>query len=541
MEWNYGDALDQVGKIVPENRPAIIFGDQVISWSDFNFRVNNLARAFVDLGLKPGDRIGIMSRNHPSYLEVVAAAFKARLVFANINYRYQADEVEHILSDCAASALVFQDEYYDLSVEVMAKLDHLKVAISIDTDHARALPLNIKDIDQLAEYGDGEPLDIARSSDDGFLLYTGGTTGKPKGVMWRSCDVRQIQLEQSVIKGPKPATLDEHLELVKANKTPGRVIPAAPLMHGAGINASLSELASGGTVLLLKDTRFNPEELWSLVDQHKGSRILIVGDAFARPMLEALDAEPNRWDVSSIKLISSAGLMWSTENKAGLLKHMPNALFLDILGSSEAAGLGYGVTTKANAMPTGYFEPGPHTVLVATDYSRVFDDDEIGEGWIARRPPFASGYFGDEKKSAEVYRSINGEFLAIPGDLAVREADGNLRLLGRGNVCINSGGEKVHPEEVEEALKLIDGIDDALVVGVPSPKWGQSVIALIQTKGTVDEGLISAQLKKAIAPYKVPKSYVRTSAMPRHDNGKSNYRLAVEMAKEHVLKETGVS
>jgi len=360
------------------------------------------------------------------------------------------------------------------------------------------------------------------------MLYTGGTTGRPKGLMWRSGDARAVQLESPTITATI-TTMADHIALVRDNPAPGRVIPACPLMHGAGLNSSTAELVAGGTVVLLESPGFDPVELWDAVERNAVTRVLIVGDVFARPMARVLEANPGRWDVSSMRIISSAGLMWSAEIKSALVKAIPQVTLVDILGASEASGLGYAVTTATRATPTGYFETSRSTVLIDPDTDRVLADGEVGEGLIARRPPFAMGYHGDPAKTAATFREIDGVCYAIPGDMAARDADGRIRLIGRGNMCINTGGEKVFPEEVEEALKRQPGVDDAMVIGVPDETWGKVVAALVSPGAGYDEMAVRAGLKRSLAPYKVPKRIVLVEDLPRHASGKGNYRAAAEM------------
>lgn len=513
-DWNFGDLLDATAQAVPADRPALIHGDRVIDWATFDARTNSLARAMLAGGLVYGDRVAVLARNIPEYIEIAAAAFKARLTYVNINYRYTTDEIDYVLNDSGARSIFYQGEF---SGVVESLLPTLELPVQIDGD----------DYERMVT-GDPSPLGIQRSPGDGYLLYTGGTTGRPKGVMWRSGDARSVQLEAPTIKNVIK-TLDDHVAMVRDNPAPGRVIPACPLMHGAGLNSSTAELVGGGTVVLLKGTGFDPEELWDEVDRNRVTRVLIVGDVFARPMVRTLERNPGRWDLASLKVISSAGLMWSKEIKDALVEAIPQVTLVDILGASEASGFGYSVATAASSTPTGFFEPGPATALIDPENDRVLADDEVGEGMLARRPPFASGYFGDPEKTASVYREIDGVSYAIPGDMAARGEDGHLRLIGRGNMCINTGGEKVFPEEVEEALKRVAGIDDAMVVGIDDETWGKAVAALIVVDDSYDEDAARDILKQTLAPYKLPKRMVVLDALPRHASGKGNYRAAADL------------
>lgn len=518
-DWNFGDILDGVATVVPGDRPAIVRGDQVVTWAEFDRRTNRLARAMIAAGLRPGDRVAILARNIVEFIEVVAATYKARLAWVNINYRYTAAEIEYVLADCQARALFYQEGYAEVTAAVRARLD-LAMAVSIGASGGYAA---------LAADGDASPLGIARSPEDSYILYTGGTTGKPKGVVWRMGDARAVQLESPTVKA-QPRTLQDHLDQVAANDRPGRVMPACPLMHGAGANSCVSELMNGGTAVLLESDAFDAEELWDTAARQRVTRILIVGDVFGRSMVDALVRHPGRWDLSSLAVVSSSGLMWSREIKAALLEALPQVTLLDILAASEASNFGHAITTLSTATPTGLFEPAAPTVLVAPDGSRLLEPGEPGPGLLGRRPPFALGYHGDPRKTAEVFREIGGEPIAVPGDMAEFTSDGRLRLIGRDNMVINTGGEKVFVEEVEEALKRAPGVIDAMVVGVPDAKWVKAVVALIQPDEGFDEAAARAAMAADLALYKLPKRLIRLPALPRHASGKGDYRRALAIA-----------
>lgn len=533
--WNLANIFDGVAARVPADRAAIVHGDTVVSWGELNARSNRAARGFLSTGHTAGERVGFLSRNHPGYIEGFVACLKSRLIHVNLNYRYTVDELAGVLEDAGATALLYQQEFAPLVATLLERLPALRSRICLDgigegeaTAHFQAW----------AAQGDASPLDnTARDERDPLLLYTGGTTGRPKGVIWPGHHYRACQLESPLVQ-QRPANLAEHLELVAANAKPGRVLPACPLMHGAGISSTLAELLNGGTALLLANHRFDPHELWQLAERERATRVLIVGDVFARPMLAALDEQPGRYDLSSLKVISSAGLMWSEEVKAGLLRHMPWLVLADIYGASEAAGLGYAITTKDRATPTGRFEPGPRTVMVGDD-GRLVPAGQEGEGWLARGEPLPEGYFGDPKKTAEVFRSIDGERYAVPGDRVRRHADGSMQLLGRGSLVINSGGEKIYVEEVEEALKRLPGVHDVLVVGVPDARWGSAIVALLRTDGTPpDAQALRAGLSPHLAGYKMPKHFLTVDHLPRADSGKGDYRAARALAEQRLLETT---
>ena len=526
--WNLGDMFDAVAAVVPVQRQAVVHGEHAVTWGELDRRTNNLARAFLTMGFAPHDCVAILSRNDPAYIECFVACLKARLCPVNVNYRYTTDEIAYVLADSSSKLLVYQREFAQQAEALRAQFTGLRTVCIGGADSVA------EDFERLASQGDGSRLTITRDPADPFLLYTGGTTGRPKGVVWPGKAVRSAQMESPVV-AKRPTTLDEHAANVAANPTPGRVLPACPLMHGAGINATLSELISGGTGIILSAPRFDPSDLWATAEKHAATRILIVGDAFARPMLQALDAAPGRYDLSALKLISSAGLMWSREVKLGLLRHMPWLTLLDVLGASEAAGLGYAIMTRDRGLPTGRFDPAPSTVLISED-ERVLPKGAPGEGYVARSYPLPLGYLGDPKKTADVFRVIDGERYAVPGDWARIHADGTLELVGRGSLVINTGGEKVFVEEVEEALKRVVGIDDAIVVGLPDPTWGSVIVALIKPAGdtSLDEAGTREALRADLAPYKIPRVLLQVSELPRAESGKSDYPRARTIAAQRM-------
>ncbi|CAN7519854.1 AMP-binding protein [Acidovorax sp. LjRoot117] len=529
--WNLADIFDGVAARVPADRPAIVQVDKVVSWGELDARSNRVARALLAAGHGAGERVGFLSRNHPGYIEGFVACLKSRLIHVNLNYRYTVDEVAGVLEDAGATALLYQQEFAPLVAELATRLPALRSRICLDGEslgHEATASFQA-----WAAQGDTSPLDIARDERDPLLLYTGGTTGRPKGVIWPGNHYRACQLESPLVQR-RPASLPEHLDMVEANAAPGRVLPACPLMHGAGISSTLAELLNGGTALLLAHRSFDPHELWQLAERGRATRVLIVGDVFARPMLAALDEKPGRYDLSALKVISSAGLMWSEEIKAGLLRHLPSVVLADIYGASEAAGLGYAITTRDKATPTGRFEPGPHTVMVGDD-GRIVPAGQEGEGWLARGEPLPEGYFGDPRKTAEVFRTIDGRRYAVPGDRVRRHPDGSMQLLGRGSLVINSGGEKIYVEEVEEALKRLPGVRDVLVVGVPDERWGNAIVALLDTGGVpANAQALRTGLAPYLAGYKVPKHFLVVEQLPRADSGKGDYRAARELAQAQL-------
>ncbi len=535
MGKNFGDILDAIETAIDPAALAFAHGDRRISWGEAGPQSNRLARALIGAGLKPGDRVAHYMRNQPAYMQTVRACFKGRFTHVNVNYRYKPEEVAYIVDNSDAVALVYGAEFRDTVAAIRGSLPQVKLYVEVGGGAARA-PF-AEDFDALNEAGDGSPLGIERSGDDLLFLYTGGTTGMPKGVMWPHKELRETQLNSlRKLGGFVPETLDLLIEALKAAQPAPPIIPACPLMHGTGLFTAIGTMVNGGAVVTLTGEAFEPHELWATVDRHKVGSVAIVGDAFAKPLLRALEEKPGAYDLSSIVNIVSSGVMWGVETKRGLLEHMPQAMMSDSFGASEAVGLGAAIMVKDGDIPTARFTIGEHC--------KVFDEDdrpvEPGSGkigFIAMPPPIPLGYHRDEAKTAKTFRTIGGVRYSIPGDWCLVEPDGTLTLIGRGSACINTAGEKVFPEEVEEALKTHPSVEDALVVGVPDEKWGQAVTAVIRLNPGhgFNEVDLRDHVKTRLAPYKAPKRvFVGEGVNMRAPNGKADYKSVSAFAKEQI-------
>ncbi len=475
MGWNYGNILDGLGRAVAPDRPALVHGDRVVSWSDFTRRSNNLARRFLNRGVQAGDKVAFYMRNRPAYSETLAACFKARLVHVNVNYRYVDEELHYILDNSDSRIVVYDAEFADHVRALRAELPEVGLWVEVTDDGEWPEVEFAVSYEELTEIGDGSPLSLHRSGDDLLFLYTGGTTGMPKGVMWAHDD-----LWHAGAAGASPATnmvppadLDEHCRNVAAGPG-GVIVPCCPQMHGTGLLTTIASLAMGGTVVTLTQPRFDAAELWATVQRNQVNSLAIVGDAFAKPMLRELDAHPGEYDIRSLKSIVSSGVMWSPEVKRGLLRHNPEMVLTDSFGASEAVGFGRSDTTIDGTSEVAKFQLGEHCKVFTEDFREVQPGSDQA-GFVARSGAIPRGYYKDEEKTARTFPVIDGVRYSMPGDYCKVAADGTLILLGRGSVCINTGGEKVYPEEVEEVLKTFPGVTDALVVGVPDEKWGQMV------------------------------------------------------------------
>ena len=527
FQWNYGDILDGISSVIPSDAPAYIHGSKVVTWGDATRRSNNLAREILARGASYSDKVAFYMHNRPEYCELLAACFKARLVHVNVNYRYTPEEVYYIFDNSDATVVVYGKEFRHHINTIKDRLTKVKVFIEVGEGGDGA-----ECFETLCETGDGQPLGIQRSPDDMMFIYTGGTTGMPKGVMWTTHDLRMLTILSAQLLGPVPQTLDELIEAVKIMGPGPASLVAPPLMHGTGLISAIGAMLSGGTVITLEKLHFDPVETLDAIHQWRPANLIIVGDPFARPIAEALEADPARWDATCVTRMLSSGVMWSVEVKRTLLKHMPDAVMADAFSSSEAMGLGTSMMSAAGEIQTAKFMLG--------DRARVFDEHDQPvapgsgvRGMVAVAPPNPVGYYKDEEKTARTFRVIGGVRYAIPGDWCVVEPDGSLTLLGRGSACINTAGEKVFPEEVEEALKTHPDVEDALVVGLPDPKWGQAVTGVVRLypDRAFDETALVAHVRQTLAAYKSPKRIFTGEVNLRAPNGKADYKSALDFAK----------
>jgi fatty-acyl-CoA synthase len=535
MSWNLGDIFDAVAAALPHDAPALITRDRTVSWGELDRRSNALARALVERGAQPDDKVALYLRNRPEYIEMLVACFKARLVHVNVNFRYREHELEYIFDNSDATVVLFAGEFGETVSKLRDRLPKVRTWIQVD-DGAPRQPF-AEACEVLATGGDASPLEIERSPDDLLLLYTGGTTGMPKGVMWRSEDLWEALGRGANLfnRNYRPESLDDHAARIRRDGPGARQLPACPLMHGTGLFTALGVLAGGGSVVTIESAHLDADELWETVVRHGVNSIAIVGDAFAKPMLRALDENPGRYDLSKLVMIVSSGVMWSPEVKKGLLRHAEHVILVDSFGSSEAVGFGTSVTTAKGESRTGRFEIGERVKVFSEDGREVVPGS--GEpGFVARGGAIPLGYYKDADKTAEIFRTIGGQRWSIPGDWCLVEEDGTLTLLGRGSNCINTAGEKVYPEEVEEALKEHPDVDDALVVGVPDEKWGQAVTGIVELRpgARFDENSLRNHVRERLAGYKTPKRVLATERMFRAPNGKADYKATTSYAKREL-------
>jgi len=536
MPWNFGDLLDAVAEAVRPDAPAFVHDDRSIEWKAASRRMNNIARALIARGAKPGDKLAFYLRNGIAYIEATGASFRARLVHVNVNYRYKPEEVLYILDNSDAQALIYGTEFRDCVGQIRDRLPKVQTYIEVTEGDAHA-PF-AEDYEVLAEEGDGERLDIRRSPDDMLFIYTGGTTGMPKGVMWRQGDLSTIwhnRLDRT--PGTLPHTsIEAYAGALRAVGQGPVVLSACPLMHGTGFVSAYVAMLSGGCVVTVDSHHFDPHRVWSAVEKNRVQSIAIVGDPFARPLLAALDEAPGRYDLSSMLAMSSSGAMWSIENKRGLIHHMPQLTITDHFSSTEAMGMGNSVVTKDGEARTAAFTLQEDAIVI-DENDKPIPAGSGKAGLVALGGPMCMGYYKDPEKTARTFRIIGNVRRSIPGDWARVEADGTIMLLGRGNNCINTAGEKVFPEEVEEILKTHPAVEDALVLGVPDEKWGQAVTGVVKLAdgALFDESSLREHVRAHLAGYKTPKRiFAATTVNLRSPNGKADYKAASEFARSEL-------
>jgi acyl-CoA synthetase (AMP-forming)/AMP-acid ligase II len=529
--WQYADVWDVVAECHPQS-VALVHGDRRTTWADFRDRAARLARSLVDGGAARGDRVAQYLYNGPEYLEVSYAAYQAGLTPVNTNYRYRADELTYLWDNSDAVAIVFHGSFAGTVDEVRGDVPPVSRWLWVDDGSGPCPPWAEPYEDVVGAGADGAyRAPWGRSGDDVVMIYTGGTTGVPKGVMWRHDDMYR---SFNSIGDPDRPDLDAVRARLGEDGPPAVGVPASPLMHATGYMFAKSMLVQGGTVVTLPDRRFDAASLLDAVDREGVTAMAIVGDAFAVPILDALDAAPGRWDLSSLQLLVSAGVMWSAEVKAGLARHLPATLLADLLGSTEAHGLGSSVSGAGTDPSTATFSLGAHAMVIDPDAGTVLGPGETGMLAVAGASPI--GYHKDPEKTAATFRVVDGQRISVPGDWARVEDDGTITLLGRGTLCINTAGEKVFPEEVEEALETHPAVRDSTVVGVPDAKYGQAVAAIVALRDGIEatpDELIS-HVKRRIAGYKAPRHLIVVDDVGRAPNGKADYARARRRVLDHL-------
>ena len=541
MEMHFATVWESIADAIGD-QTALVNGSVRRSWSEYDDRSARMAAAYAAAGLRPDSKIGLYLYNGNEYLEAQFGGFKMRGVPVNVNYRYLDEELWYLLDNSDAEALVFHSSLGERVARVIDRLPKLKLLVEVDDGGAGQVPGAVA-YESLIAAHDPMPR-LTRDEGDIYMLYTGGTTGMPKGVMYAMGGMTGgfVTSGFPLLGLAAPSDASEIAGLVKgAADANNRLIsiPCAPLMHGTGVwlGAFIPHLA-GGVVVTLENRSLDADEVLRTVEAEAVTNLTIVGDAFAKPIIRALDAASSAgrpYETGSLKMIISSGVMWTAEVKEQLLDRIEQVVLLDAIGSTEGS-MGMAITMKGLPPATAKFSQMP-TTKVFTDDDRQVQPGSGEIGMVAAGGNVPLGYFKDPEKSARTFRVIDGQRYSFPGDLAMVAEDGSLILLGRGSQVINTGGEKVYPEEVEEAVKRVAGVHDCLVVGIDDEKFGQAVTAVVSLNdgATVSEGEIIADVKQQLAGFKAPKRIVFVADVPRAPNGKADYKTA----KQHALDAVG--
>jgi fatty-acyl-CoA synthase len=527
---------EAIAAAAPE-RECLVFRDRRLSWADVTDRTRRLAEVLRRAGLgchvergalanweSGQDHVALYLHNGNEYLEGMLGAFKARCVPVNVNYRYVDEELVYLFENARARAVIYHARFAPTLARLRAQLTDVALWIQVADDSGAPLLPDALDYEvALAAATPRAP--EALSPDDLYVLYTGGTTGMPKGVLWRQEDIFRAALY------PRPATAEQVVE--HATQGGIRSLPAPPFMHGAAHWVAFNMWFVGGTIVVQSHPdRLDPADIWSTVARERVNALTIVGDAFGRPLADEL--RKGHYDVSSLRLITSGGAILTAALKRELLELLPGVRLIDALGSSESGAQASHASHDPGSAETGRFELAPGNLVLCEDLSGPVAAGSGEQGWLARSGAVPLGYFRDAEKTAKTFPVIDSVRYAVPGDRAMLEADGRLRLLGRDSVTINTGGEKVFAEEVEHALKHHPSVYDAVVVGTPHPRWGQQVTAVVRLRAgeSPSEEALLAVARAYVAAYKLPKRFVFVDEIRRSPSGKADYRWAKETALE---------
>jgi acyl-CoA synthetase (AMP-forming)/AMP-acid ligase II len=530
MECNLANLFEIAVDAYPD-REYLVANGKRRTYAEMEARANQLAHHLAAQGIGPGDHVGIYAYNSVEWVETLWAVFKLRAVWINVNYRYVKDELHYLLTNADLKALVHQREFSPLVGSLLPDLRDLRHVIVVedgtDVPYPSADAVGYED----ALAGQSTVRDFGpRSADDIYILYTGGTTGMPKGVVWRHKDVFYA------LGGGTDAMTNTRIE------DPGRMVeqgangtmthlPVAPLMHGATQWAVMGRSFVGSKIVLMD--KFDPHEVWDLVEKEGVNSLMITGDAMGKPLIESLDDPGTHHDLSTLYAVVSSAALFSSPVKDQFFARLPDIMISDAIGSSESGNNGMSIVRPGHtAMKSG---PTVQVVGQSVVLDENLDPVEPGSGVIgkiARSGDIPQGYYNDPKKTAEVFLTIRGTRYVMPGDFATVEADGGITLLGRGSIVINSGGEKIFPEEVESAVRSHPDVMDAIVCGAPDERWGQTVAAIIQPRvGHAPPSLESIQehCRNTIAGYKLPRRLHVVDAVERSPSGKPDYTWAASI------------
>ena len=528
MTFNLEDLFEAAVDAAPD-REVLVVGRRRLTYAGLDERANRLANHLTAAGVEEGDTVGLHLTNSTEYLEGMFAAFKVRAIPVNVNYRYVERELAHLYDDAGISALLYHRQFAPRVAGVAPALKALLVVD--DGTQEDPAPGSTGYDDALRAAPATRPEVPGRSSDDLYITYTGGTTGLPKGVVWRHEDIFKAamgggDLAQSgdYVSGP-----EQLAQRIRGQDNGVVALATPPLMHASAHWLACHNLFTGGKVVMAPHGRFDAPTIWQLVTDEKVLVLVIVGDAMAKPLLDELEAHADRYDTSSLWVVASSGALLSSVNKQRLLDLLPDRMIMDAFGSSETGVLG------PRGQDGGGFTLNDQTAVLDEDGRRV-EPGSGRTGRLARRGHVPLRYLGDPGKSAETFIEVDGERWALIGDEATVEADGTVKVLGRGSQCINTGGEKVYPEEVEEPLRGHPAVDDVVVVGVPDERWGERVVAVVQPRNgaAVDLETLQTFAREHVAGYKVPRDIVTVDEVVRSPAGKPDYRWAKQVATQRL-------
>jgi len=538
---NLARVHEAIAEVIPD-RECIVFRDRRLTWREVTDRTRRLGHVLRAHGLgchreraelesweSGQDHVALYLYNGNEYLEGMLGAYKARCAPFNVNYRYVEEELVYLFENADARAVVYHATFAPLLAKIRPQLPKLRLLIQVADESGHPLLEGALDYETALADATPDPLPDDLSEDDLYILYTGGTTGMPKGVLWRQDDILNAALTTS-----PPGSLADMK--ARARATEGiRTLPAAPFMHGAAHWAAFNMWHIGGTVVVQGHVaHLDPDDIWSTCERERVQTLTIVGDAFARPLIDQL--RKKQYDLSSLFMVVSGGAIFTAALKQELLDLLPHVRIRDTLGSSESGAQAMHTSSKQDGVSTGQFDLGADNIVLSEDLSRVLRPGDPERGWLARVGRMPLGYYKDAEKTRRTFPVVGGTRYSVPGDRAEIGADGRLKLLGRDSVTINSGGEKIFAEEVELALKHHPAVYDCVVCGTPSERWGSQVTAIVQLREgqSASEEALSATANEHITRYKLPKRYVFVDRVVRAPSGKADYRWARAVAEREA-------
>ncbi|MEV5651073.1 acyl-CoA synthetase [Nocardia sp. NPDC052254] len=533
MALNLADLFEAAADAVPD-RIALACGGERITYRQLDRRANQLAHQLLSRGVGAGDHVGVHMRNSLEFVESLLGCLKIGAVPININYRYTEKELEYLYDNAQLVALIIDGDLCPAAAAVLPRCPRLRHVLVLAPDPAvRFTGVVVDDYDVSVRTRSTAREFAVRSADDRFIVYTGGTTGMPKGVVWRQEDFYMAALHGGNHYGDPYLDTDALAAAVRANEFPVSFLLTAPLMHGAAMYSLFAGFFMGSKQVLMRN--YDPVEALELIDAEKIMCVMVVGDAICRPLADAIEAHRDTYDLSSVVMIGSGGALWSKSVREKLTELLPNTYMRDGFGSSES---GVDGTVDVGEDGTLRIPAGPN-ITVVDERLRPIAAGTRETGYIARRGNVPLGYFNDPVKSAATFPVVDGVRMSVLGDMGRVEADGTIVLLGRGSTCINSGGEKVFPEEVEQALKSHPAVMDALVAGAPDEKFGERVAAVVELReGCQDTSMadLVAHCRNEIAGYKVPRALVVVPSVVRSPSGKADYRWARTIVAQNMIR-----